>query len=109
MFIRPFHQVQFSNGIIRIILQRFNKHQLLMIAEHKQTFCESAYISVYVNNNIYFSFQLSLADIALNVYIEGVKAQDSLEKFPKLAENRKKVAALPKIKEYLEKRPKTDF
>ena len=56
-----------------------------------------------------FLFQLSLADIALYVYIEGINSVDQLSKYPKLKENRAKVAAYPQIKAYLAARPVTDF
>lgn len=45
----------------------------------------------------------------LYVYIENMKMQEKLDKFPRLAENRKKIAELPRIKKYLSTRPETPF
>lgn len=52
---------------------------------------------------------LTLGDLALYVYLENMQAGDKLEKFPRLAENRKTVASLPRIEKYLKNRPKTEF
>ena len=60
-------------------------------------------------NFVVLSFQLTVADMALHTYIEHVAFEDKLDKYPLLKENRKVFCALPKIKAYLEKRPKTSF
>lgn len=52
---------------------------------------------------------LTVADLAIYTYLEMTNTHEALGKFPVLAENRKKVAGLPKIKTYLEKRPTTSF
>lgn len=51
-----------------------------------------------------------MADLSLFTLIEFVRGQDKLANdYPRLAENRKKVAALPRIAKYLAKRPETPF
>jgi hypothetical protein len=51
-----------------------------------------------------------MADLLLYEALTNVIQIDSkvLDAFPKLAAHRERVANVPKIKEYLEKRPKTD-
>ncbi|CAC5396276.1 HPGDS [Mytilus coruscus] len=53
---------------------------------------------------------MTMADLAVYEVLTNVVLRDSkiLDGFPKLVEHRNRVAFLPKIKEYLEKRPKTD-
>lgn len=67
-------------------------------------------ISFSCTKDSFFMFQMTMADLAVYEVLTNVVLRDSkiLDKFPKLVEHRKRVAALPKIKEYLEKRPKTD-
>merc|ERR1711860_114756 len=52
---------------------------------------------------------LTLGDLSLFVYLENCGLLDDLDKFPLLSANRKKVAAVPRIKEYLSKRKETPF
>ena len=63
---------------------------------------------------VYFSFQLSHADITffdfLNNFVGQGKPEvpEQLSKFPKLLEHYKKVHDVPGIKAWIEKRPKTE-
>lgn len=43
----------------------------------------------------------------LHVYIENINHENKLDKFPKLKENRTTFESQPKVKAYLENRPKT--
>ena len=57
-------------------------------------------------------FQLSLADIVFFTAADGlaiIKFPDCLQPYPDLVKHKEKIAALPKIKAYLDKRPKTEF
>ena len=50
------------------------------------------------------SFQLTLADIAIYGTLDLIPDGVSLENWPRLAENKKTVESLPKLKAYIAKR-----
>lgn len=55
---------------------------------------------------------LTIADLALYQVFDGFEkmmAPGLLAKFPKLVDFHKKIEELPKVKEWIEKRPKTEF
>ncbi|KAH3881065.1 hypothetical protein DPMN_004989 [Dreissena polymorpha] len=60
-------------------------------------------------------FQLTLADLALHVYIEHTEAHVApsdrplLNNYTRLAENRRNTERIPKIRDYLANRPHTDL
>jgi glutathione S-transferase len=59
----------------------------------------------------YFIFQLSLADVYFMDVVSRILDKDAkvLDKFPKLAANLKSTQSLPKVADYLAKRPTTEL
>lgn len=53
---------------------------------------------------------MTMADLCVYEVLTNAVQKDSkiMDGFPKLVEHRKRVASLPKIKEYLDKRPVSD-
>lgn len=67
------------------------------------------YLHTKRNNNNYYFFQLSYADIffvALLDYINYMLKFDLVEKYPNLQKVKENVTAVPAIKEWIERRPK---
>lgn len=72
-------------------------------------------IEKWLNDNnggdgFFVGSSVTMADLLVYEALTNVIQIDSkvLDAFPKIAAHRKRVATLPKIKEYLEKRPKSD-
>ncbi|XP_052067747.1 glutathione S-transferase-like isoform X3 [Mytilus californianus] len=61
-------------------------------------------------NGFFVGSSMTMADLCVYEVLTNAVLKDSkiLDGFPKIVEHRKRVASLPKIKEYLEKRPASD-
>ncbi|KAK3588267.1 hypothetical protein CHS0354_022114 [Potamilus streckersoni] len=68
-----------------------------------------AQVKKYGKNGFAVGSEISLADIVIFNGIEGMRAKEAAQKFPKLSENLKKTEENPKIKKWLKDRPVTEF
>lgn len=77
------------------------------------TILDTIHISNHSNQHYFFSLlQITWTDFVFAVSLENFElifGKDSLEPYPQLRALKDKVFALPKIQEWIQKRPHTEF